>query len=103
MKPNKLLRLKYHTDYADRSAFSSKARLLQSFWRTEKGLDFEKFGNFLNIDFAKRTGANYLTESIFEIVKYEVENARKKKLFLNQEFGIICFQVSLWLLTCLES
>jgi hypothetical protein len=77
MKPDKQLRIKYHTDYSDQSDFSSTARLLQSIWRTEKGFDFENYGNFLQIDFAKQTGANYLTKSIFEIVKYEVENAKK--------------------------
>ncbi len=76
MRPNKQLRRKYHTDYLDQSDFSSKARLLQSIWRTEKGYDFEKYGNFLKEDFAKQTGANYLTNSIFEIVKSEVENAK---------------------------
>lgn len=78
MKPNKQLRIKYHTDYLDQSDFSSKARLLQSIWRTEKGYDFEKYGNFLKEDFAKQTGANYLTDSIFKIVKNEVENAKTK-------------------------
>ena len=78
MKPNKQLRLKYHTDYLDISNFSSKARLLQSIWRTEKGYDFEKYGNYLKEDFAKQTGANYLTDSIFETVKNEVENAKTK-------------------------
>lgn len=78
MKPNKELRIKYHTDYSDQSDFSAKARLLQSIWRTEKGFEFEKYGNFLPIDFAKRTGANYLTDSIFEIVKGEVKNAKKE-------------------------
>lgn len=77
MKPNKQLRVKYHTDFADQSDFSSKARLLQSIWRTEKGFAYEKYGNFLKLDFAKQTGANYLTEPIFEIVRYEVENAKK--------------------------
>lgn len=76
MKPKKELRIKYHTDYADQSEFSSKARLLQSIWRTEKGFDFEKYGNFIPIDFAKETGANYLTDSVFEIVKDEVKNAK---------------------------
>jgi hypothetical protein len=76
MKPNKQLRIKYHTDYLDQSDFSSKARLLQSIWRTERGFGFDKYGNFLKEDFAKQTGANYLTDSIFEIVKSEVESAK---------------------------
>lgn len=74
MKPDKELRKKYGTDYYDRSDFASNARLLQSIWRTEKGFDFEKYGNFLKLNFAKENGANFLTNGIFEIVKYEVKN-----------------------------
>lgn len=77
MKNNKHLRLKYHTDYADLSEFSAKARLLQSIWREEKGFDFENYGNFLKVNFAKNSDKNFLTKTIFEIVKFEVENAKK--------------------------
>lgn len=74
MKPNKELRKKYETDYNDRTDFASKARLLQSIWRTEKGYAFDKYGNFLQLNFAKQTGANFLTKKIFEIVTQEVQN-----------------------------
>jgi PD-(D/E)XK nuclease superfamily len=74
MKPDKKLREKYKTDYYDKSDYASNARLLQSIWRTEKGLDFEKYGNFLKLDFAKEKGTNFLTNGIFKIVKYEVKN-----------------------------
>lgn len=39
-KPSKDLRKKFFTDYRDTTAFSSRARLLQSIWRDEKGFDF---------------------------------------------------------------
>jgi hypothetical protein len=74
MKPDKELRKKYKTDYYDKTDFASNARLLQSIWRTENGFEFEKYGNFLKLDFAKETGANFLTNGIFKIVKFEVEN-----------------------------
>ncbi len=74
MKPSKELRKKYETDYNDRTDFSSEARLLQSIWRTEKGYDFDKYGNFLELNFAKETGVNFLTNGIYEIVKQEVQN-----------------------------
>ncbi len=74
MKPPKHLREKYSTNYSDRSSFASKARLLQSIWRTEKGYNFEKQGNYLQLDFAKESGANFLTKEIFELVKHEVAN-----------------------------
>jgi hypothetical protein len=95
MKPNKQLRIKYHTDFADLSNFASKVRFLQSIWRTEKGFEFEKYGNFLKLNLAKQTGANYLTKPIFEIVKYEIENANKQGKVMS-ESGIICFQVNHW-------
>jgi len=74
MNPDKELRKKYGTDYYDKTDFASNARLLQSIWRTENGFEFEKYGNFLKLDFAKETGANFLTKEIFEIVKFEVKN-----------------------------
>ena len=74
MKPTKELREKFSTNYYDRSAFASKARLLQSMWRTEKGYEYEQYGNYLQLDFAKESGANFLTPEIFELVKHEVAN-----------------------------
>ena len=74
MKPDKEIREKYKTDYYDKTDFASNARLLQSIWRTENGFEFDKYGNFLKLDFAKETGANFLTNGIFKIVKFEVEN-----------------------------
>ena len=74
MKPHKKLRKRYNTDYYDRSAFASNARLLQSIWRTEKGFGYKKYGNFLKLDFAKESGANFLTKEIFELVQHEVAN-----------------------------
>jgi len=78
MRPKKELRKKYHTDYSDKSPFASKARLLQSIWREDKGLEFAKYGNLLNEEFAKKTGVNFLTKSIYKIVKKEVRNKNKK-------------------------
>jgi hypothetical protein len=74
VRPDKELRERYETNYYDKTDFASNARLLQSIWRTEKGFEFEKYGNFLKLDFAKETGANFLNKDIFEIVKFEVEN-----------------------------
>jgi len=74
MKPDKQLRKKYRTDYRDRTEFASIARLLQSIWREEKGYESGNYGNYLDLDFAKTTGANFLNQRIFEIVKTEVKN-----------------------------
>lgn len=80
MKPSKALRIKYKTDYYDRTAFASNARLLQSIWRTEKGFEYKegRYGNFLKPDFAKKSGANFLTKEIFELVKFKVANKHMK-------------------------
>lgn len=48
--------------------------MLQSIWRTEKGYEYEQYGNFLKLDFAKESGANFLTQEIFELVKHELAN-----------------------------
>lgn len=71
MKPPKHLRINFKTNYPDRSAFASKTRLLQSICRTEKGYELEEkvegkrkevYGNYLKLDFAKESGANFLTQ-----------------------------------------
>jgi hypothetical protein len=91
MKPPKPLRKKYNTDYHDRSSFASKARLLQSIWRTEKGYELEEkrgkkkvYGNYLKQDFAKESGANFLTKEIFELVKHEVANKHIEKKVIQE-------------------
>ena len=79
MRPSKKIRVKYNTDYRDASVFAYKARLLQSVWRTENNYEFEKYGNYLLEEFSIESGANFLTNNIFEIVKKEVENKKKLK------------------------
>lgn len=88
MRIDKELKEKYHTDYRDLNPFAERARLLQSIWRTEKGYGFEKYGNFLNLKFAKSTGANFLTENIFKIVRDEIKNKK--------EFGKVIKEPRIW-------
>jgi len=80
----KELKEKFHTNYKDSSSFAEKARLLQSIWRTEKGYEFEKYGNFLQEDFAKQTGANFLSKTIFEFVKNEVKTKHEKEKVIQE-------------------
>lgn len=71
-----LILVNFKTNYYDRSSFASKTRLLQSIWRTEKGYELEEekvYGNFLNLDFAKESGANFLTKEIFELMDLKGE------------------------------
>ena len=83
-KPDKDLRFEYHTDYSNDNVFASKSRLLQSIWRKEKGLEFVKYGNFIEPNSAKKSGANFLTEGIIEIVRYEVENKSKDRKVIKE-------------------
>ena len=84
MKSIEKLKEVYHTKYNDTTEFASKARLLQSIWRSEKKYDFENYGNFLNYDFAKTTGANFLTPRIFKLVKEEVKNKHDKRKVIQE-------------------
>ena len=70
MKPPKQLREKFATNYYDKSSFASKARLLQSIWRTERGYEYDKesvYANYLQLDFAKESGANFFTNGLWTL------------------------------------
>lgn len=85
-KPDKNLRVQYNTDYSGDNIFASKARLLQSIWRVEKGFDFERerYGNYLQLDVAKTVGANFLTKEIKQIVEYELANKSKNSKLIQE-------------------
>ena len=89
-KPSKPLRQKYHTDYQESSIFSSNARLLQSIWR-EKDLQLKEMGTsdrgtylggFLPLEKAKQKGLNFLNDTIFNVVKREIESKEAKSLIM---------------------
>ncbi len=76
----------------DKSEFQSRARLLQSIWREEQGFPIgehkhkEKsrpLGSRLAMPWAEETLANYLTDSIKDVVRTEVldKNQSKGKLY----------------------
>lgn len=66
----------YHVDYPRDTDFSSYARLLQSKWRESKKLQFAKYGNFLDIEIAKSTKANFLTKNIQDLVSEQIKKVR---------------------------
>lgn len=76
-RPSKDDRKKFNVDYPQDTDFSAHARLLQSKWRDKKGFPELKLGNFLEIDFAKTSKANFLTDNIRQLVTQEVANAKK--------------------------
>lgn len=78
IRPSKEERVKYNVDYPQDTEFSAYARLLQSKWRDKKGFPELKLGNFLDIEFAKTTKLNFLTNNIRQLVTQEVINAKKR-------------------------
>ncbi len=77
MRPTKEERVKYNVDYPQDTEFSAYARLLQSKWREKKGYQQFKLGNFLDLEFAKSSKANFLTDNIRQLVTQEIINAKK--------------------------
>ena len=78
---------KYSAYYSKDNEFSSFCRYLQSKWRTEKGYPMDKkkkYGNYLDLDFAKRTKNNYLTPRIKELVTKEVENSKQNEKLISE-------------------
>jgi hypothetical protein len=63
--------------YKPDTAFSAHARLLQSKWRHKKGLPAASYGNFIEMDHAKSTKGNFLTENIKNLVEREILSSRK--------------------------
>lgn len=76
-RPTKDERKKFNVDYPQDTDFSAYARLLQSKWRDKKGFPELKLGNFLDIDFAKTTKSNFLTDNIRHLVTAEIKNAKQ--------------------------
>ncbi len=76
IRPPKDERIKYNVDYLPDTDFSAYARLLQSKWRDKKGFPQSKLGNFLDVEFAKTSKANFLTDNIKQLVTQEIANAK---------------------------
>lgn len=78
IRPTREERIKYSVDYPEDTEFSAYARLLQSKWRIKMGFPEFKLGNSLDIEFAKTTKANFLTEKIQLLVSQEILKAKKE-------------------------
>lgn len=76
--PSPKLLTHYHAlESVDKSPFQKRARLLQSIWREEQGFKPADYqgklrGARLEMPWAKETLANYLTDTIREVVRAEV-------------------------------
>lgn len=84
MRPSQEEREKFNVDYSQDTDFSAYARLLQSKWREGKQYPMVKLGNFLEIDFAKNSKNNYLTENIKQLVTKKVEEAKKEGALIGE-------------------
>lgn len=74
---DQLAHIYFAYEKVDISPFQRKARLLQSFWRAEKGYDCGLFrgrplGNLLPMPWARESLSNYLTDTIKDVVRQEV-------------------------------
>ncbi len=78
----------YVLEGVDKSDFQRRARILQSIWRTEQGYDVgvhsdrkgkRLLGSRLVMPWAEETLANYLTDTIREVVRKEVMDRQKSR------------------------
>ena len=83
-KPSEIELLNYNVAYSKDSDFSAFARLLQSKWREKKGYPYANLGNFLELQFAKTTKANFLTENIKTLVTNAVANAKHDRAMIGE-------------------
>jgi len=86
IRPHKSERIKFNTDYHRDTDFAAYARLIQSKWRVRKGYSGSKneLGNFLDVDFARSTKSNFLTENIRQLVTQEIEKAKKNRGIISE-------------------
>src|SRR5690554_5588672 len=84
IRPKKEERIKYNVDYPPDTDFSAYARLLQSKWREENGMPASKLGNFIDLEFAKSSKANFLTDNIRQLVTDEIVKAKKTGALISQ-------------------
>lgn len=77
---------RFHTDYAGDTPFGAHARLQQSRWRDSRGYPRIKdyYGNYIDKDYAKSTGANFLTDNIFALIKQEVGKAPERGALIGE-------------------
>ncbi len=83
-RPSKEEQIKFNVHYTLDTDYAAFARLLQSKWRDKKGYPELKLGNFLEIEFAKTSKANYLTDNIKELITIAVANAKKDGAMISE-------------------
>ena len=84
------------------TAFKQQARLHQSLWRKKKGLPIgsqpmqpkagtkpRKLGSRIDLQYAKKTEANFLTNAAKDAVRHRVSNPEPKQT-INQFGPLVC-------------
>jgi hypothetical protein len=87
----------FYKKHPDRVGFAAKARLLQNTYLIENELQGEGW-TLLDLEYAKKTGKNFLTERIFKLVKKEVLNRDEngKEVLNGDEKGRVIMQPRIW-------
>lgn len=78
-KPARDLLATHYAYYPRDTVFAAKARLLQSIWREDNGLDYnidKKYGNYLT-DTDAKLKKNFFTRDIGDLVQREIKNKEK--------------------------
>lgn len=78
-KPDREMLTKHYAYYPKDTVFAAKARLLQSIWREDNGLEYnvdKKYGNYLT-DTDAGLKKNFFTERVGELVQKEIKNKEK--------------------------
>jgi hypothetical protein len=85
-RPSKQELMEFSAYYKYDTNFTAYARLLQSKWREKKGYPMGRsnpkngnyYGNFMEEEFARKNGCNFLTQKIWNIAQNEMEKAKNE-------------------------
>jgi hypothetical protein len=94
-KPSKQELIEHSAYYKDDTDFWAYARLIQSKWRERKEYPIGKsekgttYGSYIEIQYAKDNGSNFLTKKIWETAKKELEKVKITNA-LFQEYRFLC-------------
>ncbi len=80
---------KHHALVPTDNAFQQRARLLQALWREQHGLPVglhrgEPLGSLIELEHAKRTLANFLTDTIRDVVNHVLGPGRDPDALINE-------------------
>jgi len=86
MRPDKKQLEKFYAFYKPDSEFAAIARLRQSKWRDSKNYPKpkDKLGNYLDLNFAKTTKCNFLTDKIKTLVQYQIYLSHQNKKLISE-------------------